>query len=72
MVIRSILAISLTSLMLSACGGSSSSSDSTSAVAERQVSVMKLGTRSAESETYGSAAPAADSITICPRPWASG
>ena len=61
MVIRSILAISLTSLMLSACGGSSSSSDSTSAVAERQVSVMKLGTRSAESETYGSAAPAADS-----------
>ena len=61
MVIRSILAISITSLMLSACGGSSSSSDSTSPVAERQVPVMKLGTRSAESETYGSAAPAADS-----------
>lgn len=61
MVIRSILAISITSLMLSACGGSSSSSDSTSAVAERQVPVMKLGTRSAESENYGSAAPAADS-----------
>ena len=62
MVIRSILAISITSLMLSACGGSSSSSDSTSPVAERQVPVMKLGTRSAESETYGSAAPAADSV----------
>lgn len=61
MVIRSILAVSITSLMLSACGGSSSSSDSTSPVAERQVPVMKLGTRSAESETYGSAAPAADS-----------
>ncbi|MBQ0714930.1 MAG: CocE/NonD family hydrolase [Paraperlucidibaca sp.] len=61
MIIRSILAISLTSLMLSACGGSSSSSDSTSPAAERQVPVMKLGTRSAESEAYGSAAPAADS-----------
>lgn len=61
MAIRTILAITITSLMLSACGGSRSSSDSTSPVAERQVPVMKLGSRSAESEAYGSAAPAADS-----------
>ena len=60
MAIRSVLAVAITSLMLSACGGSSSS-DSTSPGAERQISVMKLGTRSAETEAYGSAAPAADS-----------